>query len=439
VRHCCHLFAGHPCLEGSCFPVVICDEAAQCVEVSTLIPLRHGAVQCVMVGDHKQLSATTFSKESAVKGFDISLFERLQTAVDEDQCQGKCVDGAVMLNTQYRMLPEICRFPSRTFYRNELKDGDNVKAPFYAPSYLDSRGEVGQSGSSLGVFLKPFLFFDLLESKESFVSASSSYCNKQEALLCVNLVQQVITESLRMQCKIGSIGIITPYQEQLTELKSCFLQYQNGLLPSKCAHAKLNTDTLEEGEVESEEDIAPSVSLDFSEYDIEMNTVDAFQGREKDIIIFSCVRANSAGNIGFLSDKRRMNVALTRARFGLYVIGSADTLRRSYIWNSLILHASEHASVVTMSTARDDIRERSRVTIGGGNRPPVCVKATSAGNGAGNGAAASAAACAAGGAAGGAVDEGIGTNKKRTLEEVVEKNESNSASNSKKLKCPVNI
>ena len=80
------LFAsGHPCLEASCFPVVICDEAAQCVEVSTLIPLRHGATQCVMVGDHKQLSATTFSRSAALKGFDISLFERLQTAVDEDR------------------------------------------------------------------------------------------------------------------------------------------------------------------------------------------------------------------------------------------------------------------------------------------------------------------------------------------------------------------
>lgn len=362
--------AGHPCLEGSCFPVVICDEAAQCVEVSTLIPLRHGAVQCVMVGDHKQLSATTFSKTAAQKGFDISLFERLQTTMDEDKFQGKQVDGAVMLNTQYRMLPEICRFPSKTFYRNELKDGDNVKAPFYSPSFLSSGIEINNtSKSDAGVYLKPFLFFDLLQSRECLVSSSSSYSNKQEALLCVNLVQQVILESQRMQYKVGSIGIITPYQEQLTELRSCFQKYKGGdlKLSGSATVSQASSDDLEDGEIKTEDETnstpgpdisCSSSSVDFSEYDIEMNTVDAFQGREKDVIIFSCVRANSDGSIGFLSDRRRMNVALTRARFGLYVIGNSDTLLKNHIWNSLILHASDSDSVVTLTEATDNLRHQ---------------------------------------------------------------------------------
>lgn len=355
------IFKGHACLEGSCFPVVICDEAAQCVEMSTLIPLRHGAIQCVMVGDHKQLNATTFSKAAAQKGLDISLFERLQIAMDEDRFNGKVVDGAVMLNTQYRMLPEICRFPSKTFYWNELADGENVKAPFYAPSFLLTGSEGSVIKNDTAIYLKPFMFFNLLQSKECLVSSSSSYSNKQEALLCVNIVQQVISESLRMQCKVGSIGIITPYQEQLSELRSCFQQSTRGSQSSKSvSSAFIDPPFLEDGELnETCVSNFPSSCADLSEYDIEMNTVDAFQGREKDIIIFSCVRANNEGSIGFLSDKRRMNVALTRARFGLYVIGHADTLRQNHIWNNLIIHATEQNSFVTLSTATDNLRRQS--------------------------------------------------------------------------------
>jgi len=108
--------SGHPCLEGSVFPVVIIDEAAQCVEPSTLIPLRMGCIQCIMVGDQNQLSATVFAKSlTGGKGFDRSLFERLVGS-----------RSAVMLDTQYRMLPQISRFPSMKFYHGNLKDGENV-------------------------------------------------------------------------------------------------------------------------------------------------------------------------------------------------------------------------------------------------------------------------------------------------------------------------
>lgn len=351
----CCCIIGHPCLEGSCFPVVICDEAAQCVEPSTLIPLRHGAVQCVMVGDHKQLSATTFSKQAAQNGFDISLFERIQSAADEElfHSKKKCVDGAVMLNTQYRMLPEICRFPSKTFYHDELSDGDNVRAPFYSPSFIASGG-----GNTSTCLLKPFLFFDLVLSREHLVKSSSSYANKQEALLCVNLVRLIASESRRMHCEVGTIGIITPYQEQLTELRSCFRHSRNA-----ADSAPPSMGVKEEGEIE--EISMPSHTVDFSELNIEMNTVDAFQGREKDVIIFSCVRANKEGNIGFLSDKRRMNVALTRARFGMYVVGHSDTLQRSNVWNNLLLHSSESNSVVTVQTASDDLRQCARNAVVG--------------------------------------------------------------------------
>ena len=345
--------AGHPCLEGSHFPVVICDEAGQCVEMSTLIPLRHGAVQCVMVGDHKQLSATTFSKSAAVKGFDISLFERLETATEENTPEGQGADGAVMLNVQYRMLPEICRFPSQVFYKNKLIDGDNVKAPFYAPSFILNSINEDRNRS---LYLKPFLFLDLSESKERLVEKSKSYSNEKEALLCVNLVQQVLREADRMNCNINSIGIITPYQEQLRELTTCFRTFNSGLERSKSIN---DTNSLEEGECAEnidKEDKLNDYEVDFSKHDIEINTVDAFQGREKDIVIFSCVRANDEGTIGFLSDRRRMNVALTRARYGMYVIGNSNTLRRSSLWDNLIHHAAASNSLVKIISATDDIR-----------------------------------------------------------------------------------
>lgn len=359
---------GHPCLEGSCFPVVICDEAAQCVELSTLIPLRHGAEQCVMVGDHRQLSATTFSKPAALKGFDTSLFERLQTCADEEVLRGVSAPGAVMLNVQYRMLPEICRFPSKAFYRNELVDGDNVKASSYVPKYLSSVGTDDGGGASNDhsrTYLKPVLFFDLKDSKESLVESSMSYVNRQEALMCVNLAHAVLAEAQRTQSPVKSIGIITPYQEQLSELRTCFAQHSRGFHPESVTYCPTrgSRDEAEDGEVAEEETKSETESvfapvIDLSKHDIEMNTVDAFQGREKDVIIFCCVRANARGDVGFLSDKRRMNVALTRARFGMYVIGDSKTLRRSSIWESLILHTFEQKSLVTMLTARDNIRVR---------------------------------------------------------------------------------
>ena len=334
--------------------MVLCDEAAQCIEMSTLIPLRHGTIQCVMVGDHKQLSATTFSKQAAVKGFDISLFERCQTCLEDDRYQGKIIEGAVMLDTQYRMLPEISQFPSRMFYRNQLLNGENVKAPFYAPSFIDANNDVDGSSKNGSVHLKPSLFFDVVESSELLDESTKSYSNKLEALFCANLVKHIVSESRRLLCKTVSIGIITPYQQQLQEIKFCYRK-SNKISPSmeeNKATPALYQSNLEEGELKDD-----VVQFNDSEYNVEMNTVDAFQGREKNIIIFSCVRANDEGNIGFLSDKRRMNVALTRAKYGMYVIGNSNTLRNSYVWDTLIQHASCNNLLVKVSSVAANIRD----------------------------------------------------------------------------------
>ena len=135
---------------------------------------------------------------------------------------------------------------------------------------------------------------------------------------------------------MGAIGVITPYSEQLSEIRRNF--ESSGLIQqhAACARRFCDLQTASNGYV--------SVSLP----DIELNTVDGFQGREKDIVIISCVRAGDSGGIGFLSDIRRMNVALTRAKFGLFIIGNRDTLRKNEHWGQLISHSEATGSLVAV-------------------------------------------------------------------------------------------
>ena len=358
--------SGHPCLEGSVFPVVIIDEAGQCVEPSTLIPLRLGCVQCVMVGDQKQLSATIFSKELASKKFDRSLFERINEARLSTQSV-----GSVMLDTQYRMLPAISRFPSLKFYNGLLKDGENVRAPGYGPVFLGAPQKRNFCENSTDHYpLKPFIFFDLLSSKDALSSEAQSRSNAEEARLCLQLVELLISEAARSKESVGSIGIITPYQEQLRDLTRMFrnasLLKHSGQesvpssVPTVDAHEDDSTapadgyvgnaDELYAGLYGTSATVNPLC-------DIELNTVDAFQGREKDIVVISCVRSNDIGSIGFLSDTRRMNVAITRARFGLYIIGNAATLRNNDDWGDLIEYAEQNDSLVSIRSADVDVYE----------------------------------------------------------------------------------
>lgn len=345
--------SGHPCLEGSVFPVVIIDEAGQCVEPSSLIPLRLGCVQCVMVGDQKQLSATIFSKSSGGKFYDRSLFERIDQARED---QG--IPGSLMLDTQYRMLPDISRFPSSKFYHGMLKDGDNVKTPGYGPQFLGAP----QDASHLGEMgpLQPFIFFDLQSSKDALSSSAQSRSNVEEARLCLQLVELLISEAARNNEPVGSIGIITPYQEQLRDLTRMF--ENASLIVPRGGRRPADGVGVDPGVGDgggSADDLyaglfgASTGSRQFQ--DIELNTVDAFQGREKDIIVISCVRSNDIGSIGFLSDLRRMNVALTRARFGLYVIGNAETLQSNKDWGEFIEYARVHHSLVSIRSSDVDI------------------------------------------------------------------------------------
>jgi senataxin len=359
--------SGHPCLEGSTFPVVIIDEAGQCVEPSILIPLRMGCHQCILVGDQQQLSATIFSKSLCQKGYDKSLFERL------DKTRSGHGVGSVMLDTQYRMLPDISKFPSIKFYSGSLKDGENVQALGYGPNFLGAPQVPSTVTNEITFPLKPFLFFDLISSKDC-IGDSTSRSNLEEARLCAQLIKYLIAESTRAHCPLGSIGIITPYQEQLNEMKKLFTK--ESLIPRKGPPKKIETETKSQGgtEIESDQeegevtengntsilydDLFKSSSYKQPAYpDLELNTVDAFQGREKDIVLISCVRANDLGSIGFLSDTRRMNVAITRARFGLYIIGNATTLRNNRDWRDLIVHAESECRMISMRNSNDNITQ----------------------------------------------------------------------------------
>ena len=243
------------------FDMVVIDEAAQASEVAILPPLSLGAARCVLVGDPQQLPATVISKAAGTLLYSRSLFERFQ--------QAGC--PTMLLSVQYRMHPQIRDFPSRYFYQGRLSDSESVANLPDEIYYKDS-------------LLKPYVFYDITHGRESHRGGSVSYQNMHEAQFCLRMYEHLQKTLKSLGLGKVSIGIITPYKLQL----KCLQREFDGVLNS------------EEGK------------------DLYINTVDAFQGQERDVIIMSCVRASNHG-VGFVADIRRMNVALTRARRALWV------------------------------------------------------------------------------------------------------------------------
>ncbi|XP_033510211.1 probable helicase MAGATAMA 3 [Nicotiana tomentosiformis] len=274
------------------FDMVVIDEAAQASEVAVLPPLSLGAARCVLVGDPQQLPATVISKAAGTLMYSRSLFERFQ--------QAGC--PTMLLSVQYRMHPQIRDFPSRYFYQGRLTDSESVANLPDESYYKDP-------------LLKPYIFYDITHGRESHRGGSVSYQNTHEAQFCLR-----IYEHLQKTCKsvgVGkvTVGIITPYKLQLKCLQREFADVLNS----------------EEGK------------------DIYINTVDAFQGQERDVIIMSCVRASNHG-VGFVADIRRMNVALTRARRALWVMGNANALVKSEDWAALIADAKTRKCYMDMDS-----------------------------------------------------------------------------------------
>lgn len=280
---CCTLsMAGIPkmVLTKDLFDYLIVDEACQCTEPATLIPFQLCPKRVILVGDQNQLPATTFSDNSNRTNFCRSLFERLlQSGYDK-----------TMLTIQYRMHPSIRKFPSDQFYDGLIHDHESIMARQLPPQLQDLAQFFGSR----------MIFFDVQHAMETVDDKSK--CNYGEAEFTQRLVELIAHSAAKrgsLKPIKGQIGVISPYKSQVRQLK-------NRLGPLCRSHDCSLQDT------------------------IEVNTVDAFQGREKDIIIFNCVRSNDAPTLksalGFLIDERRLNVAITRPKFFLLVVGNAKTL-----------------------------------------------------------------------------------------------------------------
>mmetsp|Transcript_34116 Transcript_34116/g.71826 ORF Transcript_34116/g.71826 Transcript_34116/m.71826 type:complete len:1046 (-) Transcript_34116:479-3616(-) len=287
--------AGDPRLKNFRFRQVVIDEATQAIEAEALIPLSMGAKQIVFVGDHCQLGPVVMCKAAAKAGLTQSMFERLVLIGLRP----------IRLQVQYRMHPILSEFPSNMFYEGSLQNGvtESDRQLRHMPGYT------GKDDFPWPIKSKPMFFWGVAGMEE--ISASgTSYLNRTEA----SYVEKIVTHLLKMGVESSQIGVITPYDGQKKYVQ---------------------------------EHMRRSGSLAASVYEmIEVNSVDAFQGREKEIILVSCVRSSETQGIGFLSDPRRLNVALTRARLGLVLLGNPRVLSKNPLWAALLLHFKEHEVLV---------------------------------------------------------------------------------------------
>ena len=284
---------GSPSLQNARrFDVVVVDEAAQSTEPSTLIALRLGGKHAVLVGDPMQLPATIFDQEGGRKGgYDRSMFERLE--------EGGCEVN--MLDTQYRMRTEISKFPREEFYGGKLVDGKGVDGRKYGGVIFRALKERCRCLGDMRV----------LDFRGQEEKSGMSLVNKGE----IDIVVKVL-ETLGAALGVGNlndkVGIITPYASQVGAIKKR-LEMEGSRI--------LQADT---------------------------NTVDGFQGREKEIIILSLVRAGEGNGVGFLEDRRRMNVALTRPKEMLIIITDVERVGKDKVWGKLFKQAGEEKRIVRL-------------------------------------------------------------------------------------------
>jgi len=261
---CTCIGSGGDILDGMTFDRVLVDEATQASEPAVLVPITRGCRQLVLVGDHCQLPPTVLSTKAEEEGLGVPLFSRLVA----------CGVPPFMLDTQYRMHPAIAMFVSDLFYGGKLLNG--VTAPERRPlaGFPWPREEF------------PVAFVPVAHGIE--MDDGVSKMNEAEAAAATDAVSAL----LQGGCAVGDIAVVTPYAAQVRLLRRMIRQL-----------------------------------VQHPPY-VEVSSTDGFQGREKEAVIFSSVRSNSYGQVGFVSDWRRVNVSFTRARRALIVIGNDSTLRR---------------------------------------------------------------------------------------------------------------
>ena len=256
------------------FKTLFIDESSQALEPASWIPIMK-ADKVVMAGDHWQLPPTVKSKEAEKAGLSKNIFERTIKAYDVD----------VMLETQYRMHDRIVTFSNKTFYEGRLETGEAVKSR--KQLFSEPIGFIDTAGCG----------FDEKQNPETL----STY-NEEEASFILKRLDQIFKENDELSDQL-TVGVIAPYKAQVE------------LLRSQISH------------FDWYEGRRDSISID---------SVDAFQGQERDIILISMVRSNPDGIIGFLGDVRRMNVAMTRARHLLVMVGDSATLSSHTFFDDLV-------------------------------------------------------------------------------------------------------
>jgi superfamily I DNA and/or RNA helicase len=273
----------HPYLKKFHFNTVIIDEAGQALEPACWIPILK-ANRVIMAGDHCQLPPTVKSYEAAKNGLMKTLFEKVI------ECQPQMSN---LLTVQYRMNEELMEFSNQQFYHGKLIADESVR-----------HWKISQH-HDFEYYTKPLVFIDTagcgfneIQSKES-----TSKSNPEEAKLLLNILKEWL-EGVKKEIEGQklSIGIISPYQAQVLCLQEMFKQ---------------------------DEQFDKSM-------DIQIQSIDSFQGQERDVMLISLVRSNDNGEIGFLNDQRRMNVALTRAKKKMFVVGDSATISQHEFYASFI-------------------------------------------------------------------------------------------------------
>ncbi|KAK0167132.1 hypothetical protein PV327_004569 [Microctonus hyperodae] len=284
---------------GFIIPVCLIDEAGQATELATTAPLILGVQNLILIGDTKQLRPTVLSTKATELGFDTTLFARAEKIFARDQSR----NPIIMLDTQYRMVNSIAYWPNRYFYSGAIQNGPIVYPELYVTPYKllnhDSRQD------------------------------DAIYSNGGEAKLIINLIYTIVTEA-----NLGdgiSIGVITPYKKQqklITILKD---------KKFKCIP----------------EEIQKKIKT------CDINTVDSFQGSERDVIIISCVRSRG---IGFLNDPNRLCVSLTRAKRCLIICGNFSTFEKNPMWRNLLYNAKTR-DVYASINYNIDVKDLKQIVI----------------------------------------------------------------------------
>ncbi len=282
-------------MDGREFDLCVIDEATQATEPSCLIPTVK-ADKLVMAGDHKQLPPTILSERAKREGLSETMFERLIALLGEEI--------KTLLDTQYRMHEKIMRFSDDEFYQGQIKADESVRT-HTLEGIIEER-----PGGKLDEILEPKEPIVLVdtngEMRERSRAGSPSKENPGEAVLASELVKGFQDMGVESE----DIGVITPYADQ-TDLVS----------------SKVEDDG------------------------VEVDTVDGFQGREKEVIILSLTRSNSRDEIGFLKDLRRLNVSITRARRKLVIIADTKTVSSNKMYESLFDYVESEGNKITIKNS----------------------------------------------------------------------------------------